>query len=302
VRDKSYQATKAGPDVAAFLAAFELKGRNPYHYESDLARMCLMYPDLPLAEITDAELAQVFRTFPPKGRRERVAKYRSFYRWARMTRRVAENPMDYLENPKRQPKAVYDIFTDAETELLLELPTVDAAPLALLFDAGLRRNELRDMTLRRCDPTGDYVNVIEGKGGKDRQIPLTARLRHLLADLQILEGVNPDDRILGGSWGNLQRRRTRRDHPVGDATFYRWWYRCLDTAGVRASDERGDKRNPHVARHTFATRWRRLGLDPDYLAYILGHESVRTTIDTYVHTDIQDVARTMRTLEPKVFA
>jgi integrase len=74
-----------------------------------------------------------------------------------------------------------------------------------------------------------------------------------------------------------------------------WWRRCLDTAGVRY-------RNPHMARHTFATRWRRLGLEPDYLQEILGHESVRTTIDTYVHTDIADVAQAMRVLEPAVFA
>src|SRR5262245_38449214 len=202
--------------------------------------------------------------------------------------------MDYFEPQRRKPRPVYDIFSDAETDALLELPVIDAAPLALLFDAGLRRDDLRNMRLRHCDPAGGLVKVLNGKGGKDREIPMPIRLRNRLADAQILEGLDPDDFLLYGSVGYAQGLRLRRDRVVGEATFARWWRRCLETAGVRY-------RNPHMARHTFATRWRRLGLDPDYLAAILGHESVRTTIDTYVHTDIDDVARAMRILDPALF-
>jgi integrase len=139
-------------------------------------------------------------------------------------------------------------------------------------------------------------------GDSRRQIPMTNRLRHRLTDLSILDGLDLDDHILGASWGNEWRRRIRRDRPIGEATFCRWWYRCLDTAGVRSTDANGERhRNPHLARHTFATRWRQRGLEPDYLQAILGHESVRTTIDIYVHTDIVDVAQAMRVLEPAVF-
>ena len=296
-RRARYLAAKSGPDIAAFIAAFELRGNRPVsveNYENDLARLPEMFPDLALNEVTDAELALVFRTFPPKGRRPRVSKYNALFKWARRTRRIVENPMDYFEPQRRQPRKQYDIFTDAETDALLELPVLDSAPLALLFDAGLRRDDLRNMRFRHCDPAGDHVKVLNGKGGKDREIPIVTRLRTRLADAQILEGLDPDDYLLYGSVGYAQRRRLRRDRVVGEATFARWWRRCLDTAGVRY-------RNPHMARHTFATRWRRLGLDPDYLAAILGHESVRTTIDTYVHTDIADVAKAMRILDPALF-
>jgi integrase/recombinase XerD len=285
-RRARYHAAASGPDIAAFIDAFELRGNRPVsveNYENDLARLPEMFPDLPLGRVTDAELAQVFRT-------------------SRRTRRIAENPMDYFEPPRREPRKRYDIFSDAETDALLDLPVLDSAPLALLFDAGLRRDELRNMRLRHCDPAGGLVKVLNGKGGKDREIPMPVRLRNRLADAQILEGLDLDDYLLYGSVGNAQRRRLRRDRVVGEATFVRWWYRCLDTAGVRSLNAAGVRhRNPHLARHTFATRWRRLGLDPDYLAYILGHESVRTTIDTYVHTDIQDVAREMRRLDPALF-
>src|SRR5262245_30437123 len=203
-RRARYQATASGPDIAAFIDAFELRGNRPVsveNYENDLARLPEMFPHLPLDRVTDAELAQVFRTFPQAGRRTRVAKYNTLFKWARRTRRIVENPMDYFEPQRRKPRPVYDIFSDAETDALLELPAIDSAPLALLFDAGLRRDDLRNMQLRHCDPAGGFVKVLNGKGGKDREIPMPIRLSNRLADAQILEGLDPDDYLLYGSVG-----------------------------------------------------------------------------------------------------
>lgn len=39
----------------------------------------------------------------------------------------------------------------------------------------------------------------------------------------------------------------------------------------------------HVCRHTYATRCVELGIDPKLLSELLGHSSVRTTLDRYVH-------------------
>jgi integrase len=93
----------------------------------------------------------------------------------------------------------------------------------------------------------------------------------------------------------FQARRDRRQRgielavgiqSIGEGTFARWWARCLADANVRY-------RNPHVARHTFATTWRRRGLDLDEIQLLLGHESIRTTSDLYVHTRLEHVKRRM---------
>jgi integrase/recombinase XerD len=260
-------------------------------YERALAVACRMYPHTPIDGLTDIQLGQVFKRFPAKSRRVRVAPYRTFFKWARQTRRITENPMELLPTIKRTPRKQHDIFSDAEIDVLLGLPVIDAAPLGLLLEAGLRRREACEMTLRRCAPGSGAVKVVAGKGGKDRIVPTSARLDALLADLELLEGVAIDDHILYGVKANGQgARRVLRQSPIGEGTFARWWRRCLDTAGVRY-------RNPHEARHTFATRWRRRGLHADDLAIVMGHESVRTTIDLYFHIEPSEVAERMRLIE-----
>jgi hypothetical protein len=59
------------------------------------------------------------------------------------------------------------------------------------------------------------------------------------------------------STGVRERRHVEalRDKPIGEGTFSRWWRRCLDDAGV-------PYRNPHTARHTFATRGAAAGSPP----------------------------------------
>jgi integrase/recombinase XerD len=302
LRDKSYRRARLGPDVAAFLAWFELGGASPIsvdNYERALAVLCRMYPATPIAEVTDAQLAQVFKRFPARSRRVRVAPYRTFFKWARQTRRVQDNPMELLPLIRRQPRRKPEVFTEAEVDALLGLDIIDAAPLAILFDGGLRRAEAIALQLRHCHPDSGYVKVIDGKGGKDRRVPMRSwsdpsarpsRLQSLLVDLEILHGLTARDHVFYKVFANGSgSRRVDRATPIGEGTYSRWFHRCLTDAGVR-------HRHPHVARHTYATMWRRRGLASDDIAETMGHESVRTTIDLYEQITVEEVDRRMALL------
>lgn len=309
IRDKSYRDAALGPDVAAFLAWFDLGGASPIsveNYERALACVCRMYPNTPIDEITDIQLGQVFRRFPARSRRVRVAPYKQFFKWARQTRRIVENPMELVPEIKKPPRRKPEVFSDAEVEALLELDVVDAAPLAVMFDAGLRRAECCALRLRDCQPASwlegpAFVKVIAGKGDKDRRIPMTARLRSLLADLMVVEGLSRDDHIFYAIRANaMTKRRVRRfdarntrngtELGVGEGTFARWWRRVLEDAGIRY-------RNPHVARHTFATNWRRRGLGIDDIAVVMGHTSSAITSELYAQVTVEDVALRMALIE-----
>lgn len=293
LKDKRYQHTRLGRTVVDFLAWMELGGaaeRTLDQYERDLSRACLMFPDKSIQELSGDDLLHVAKRFRPLERRVRVAAYRSFFRWALRRGLIARNPADQLPEMKPRPQKVIDVFSPAEVEALLALELVDAAPLAVLLEAGLRKAEARHLQLRHCAPETSQVVVIHGKGGKDRIVPMTARLRTLLADLVLIEGLSPRDHVFYAVRANERSRKLTRTQPVGEGTFARWWRRCLDEAGVRY-------RTPHTARHTYATSWRKRGLAIDEIQILLGHSSIKTTAEIYVHTSVDDVAEHMRIIE-----
>ncbi len=59
-------------------------------------------------------------------------------------------------------------------------------------------------------------------------------------------------------------------------------------------------RNPHVARHTFATRWLKNGGPMLTLSKAMGHASIATTVDQYGHLDLSDVARDLALVEKSI--
>jgi integrase len=241
-----------------------------------------MFPDKGIAEFTDGDMAHVAKSFQPAERRMRVAAWRSFFKWAVQTRRIVAKPTDALPTIKRGPKKVYDIFSDAEAGLLTALPVRDGALFEIMLGSGPRKGDCRNFRLRdwRADATPDapYGRLIfrEGKGGKDRQVPATEPIARKLSELAILDGLKASDflwytRPGGGA-------KVVREKPIGDGSFDRWWYRCLGTAGVRASSPltKSGQRNPHLTRHTFATRFLRQRGRLETLQLILGHDSIQT--------------------------
>lgn len=145
------------------------------------------------------------------------------------------------------------------------------------------------MRMRRIDFHRNLVVVSEGaKGSKDRVVPMHMKLATALANLQLLEGLEPNDHLWYDRAGGAHRV-IRRGKPLAESSFHRWWKRCLDTAGV-------EYRKPHTTRHTFATRWRQRGLSIDEIQVLLGHASISTTRDLYVHTGAEDVGVRMREL------
>lgn len=300
LRDKTYRRARLGPDVAAFLAWLELGGASPItvdNYERALAVVCRMYPLTPIDQITDGQLAQVFKRFPAKSRRVRVAPYRTFFKWAVLSHRIdrGANPMELLPVIRRRPRVKPKLFSEAEVETLLSLPVIDAAPMAVLFDGMLRNAEARALTMRRCKPGSGWINVIDGKGGKDRRVRQSNRLAPLLADLELLEGLGPDDHIFYGIRANGSgARRVMRQQPIGEGTMSRWFHRCLADAGIQA-----DGRTPHTCRHTGATHLRRRGYSADDLAIMLGHEDPRTTSVMYVQITPEEAAERWEEIEAR---
>ena len=293
LRDKSYQLTELGPAVTDFLAWKRLDGaaeRTLDQYERDLSRACVLFPEKTLETIASEDLLHVVTVFPAPLAEARPGGARLLLR-------------DSLGANRPKPDGSHPESATAARTLrrgvhrsggggALESPHLrDRALMTILFDAGLRKAEARHLRGGRCLLAERQIVVVSGKGGKDRVIPMSARLTSALADLFLTEGIEAEDFLWYGARGNQYGyKAVSRSRPIGEGTFHRWWERALEEAGVRY-------RNAHVARHTFATRWLKRGGRIETLSKAMGHASIATTVDLYGHLDLSDVARDLALIE-----
>ena len=291
LRESRHRDAKAARDQADWLSWLELGGTAPrtiHGYQWVTDRLLSMYPDKTIGEFTDGDLLHLIKSYPPKSRPYRAFAVISFFKWAKKTRRITENPTDMLPEIKRTPARVITVFSDAEQGALETLPNPDGVLMTVLFQAGLRKAEARNLTAKRCNLNNREIYVREGaKGSKERVVPMSDKLVHALTDFFLLDGIEPSDHLWYDKPGG---GALRRSHPIGETVFHRWWVRCL-------KDARVDYRNPHTTRHTYATTWRRRGLAIDEIQILLGHASVQTTSDLYIHQKVEDVAAHMARIE-----
>ncbi len=153
----------------------------------------------------------------------------------------------------------------------------DRCILKTFAQTGIRRAELSALDVRDLDLENRRLRVREGKGAKERLLPIT---EELASDLAHLVGK----RKIGPLFLSLR----------GSAISPRSLNRIVADAG-----ERADVKNPnpkykgrltcHLFRHTFARTWKGKGGSIESLAKILGHSSTSTTVDLYGTESIDDV-------------
>lgn len=293
LRDTRHKEAKAARELVDWLAWLHLGGAAPTTrdaYERTCADLLNAFPDTEFTAFTDGDLMQLLMRYPEKSRRVRKAHLASWFKWGVKTRRLQLNPIDLLPAIKASAQPVIDVFSHAEEAALCSLPSPDGHLMRILFDGGLRKAEATNLTARRLNfDTGELIVREGAKGSKDRVVPMTDKLRHAAANLLLLEGIDRDDFLWYDRPGGRLAPTVRRNRPIAATSFHRWWVRCIDAAGV-------EYRKPHTTRHTFATRWRERGLDLDDLQQLMGHASVSTTSDLYVHTESTRIGQRMREL------
>lgn len=296
--DKSYQQTRLGPALADYLASKTIAGRAPktlLDKEAYIGSFALTWPNLAIADVEPRHVVHWLSIYLKAGLshgtlRVRRSHLNNFFDWAIAWDLLEKNPMRRLDPPKPPGRKVYDIFTEAEVKALGDLPLIDGCLLQIMLHAGLRRSECAHLRVRhvRPEPNHGELVILDGKGGKDRTVPMPRLLASSIAMLRHDAMLDERDYL----WYTRvnQGRSVKRDRPIGHGSFQYWWDRVLEDAGVR-------RRNPHMTRHTYATRWLRRGGRLETLSMAMGHASISTTKDLYGHLDTSDVARDLLAME-----
>ena len=106
---------------------------------------------------------------------------KAFFRWLAKENYLLWNPASEIELP-RTPKRLPVVMTLAEVEAVLSAPDVmtplgvrDRALMEVLYSTGMRRLELGSLGIYDLDVAAGTVLVRQGKGQKDRMIPIGER-------------------------------------------------------------------------------------------------------------------------------
>jgi site-specific recombinase XerD len=304
-RSTDHLACAGARDLADWLAHLRLKNRSDRtldDYERTIAAL-LLWRDKPVAEYTleDLEHFILLKYGATPGARVRMSHLKGFFAYLYNRDRAPKNIGARLEMPKKSGQKVIEVFNEPEIALLCSLPHPDGQLCTLLLDTGIRKTEARSLMRRHIDLERGELTVYNGKGAKDRVIPLTMRSLAAVADLDLFYSPDPLDHIWHTRPGG-GKTLNRRD-PISNTAMQTWWVRTLEAAGIRYIPR--TKLNPglhnlHVTRHTFATRLIRLGARIENVKQLMGHSSIQTTVDLYAHLQVEDARAALSLLELEV--
>ena len=144
--------------------------------------------------------------------------------------------------------------------------------LGLLYGCGLRCMEVRSVRLMDLDFDRKLLHVKQGKGKKDRLVPLSEHLIRGLKQYIVVE--NPQDWLFHG----------QPDGRAGGNLDSRYSQRGVQWAVKQAAKAAGIFKEVHVhtLRHCYATHLLEDGLDIVTLQHLLGHVNIETTME-YLH-------------------
>jgi integrase/recombinase XerD len=204
---------------------------------------------------------------------ESLRPLRGYFKWLTRTNVLLWNPASEMELPRAARRLPKHVLTVAEVERVLAQPDVfdplglrDRAILETLYSTAIRRREASEVTLFDVDADRGTLMVRQGKGKKDRVVPIGERalgwIRRYLDEVRPRFVVAPDPGTLFLTYDGAG---------IGSAYLTE-----LVSTYVRNATL-GKTGSCHLFRHTCATLMLEGGADIRYIQEMLGHAELSTT-------------------------
>jgi integrase/recombinase XerD len=204
---------------------------------------------------------------------QRLLPVRAFFKWAARSNVVLYNPASEIELPKVEHRLPKPPLTAEEAEAVLSMPDLsspagvrDRAMLEVLYSTGIRRSELGGLAVFDIDAARRTLLVRQGKGRKDRMVPIGERALVWVA--RYLEEARPQ-LVAGADDGTLFLTADGTGFSPDRLTQIARSY--VKASGVTKEGA------CHLFRHTMATLMLEGGADIRYIQAMLGHAELSTT-------------------------
>jgi len=203
----------------------------------------------------------------------RLASVRVLFRWLVQQDHLASNPSTELQMPRREKRLPNAILSEREIENILHQPDVtqvlglrDRALLEVFYSTGIRRAEAAHLKMVDVDVIEYTLMVRQGKGKKDRLLPLGERaaewVKKYLYEARIeLSCARDNGELFLSAYGlGLD--------PGAVASVAR---KYIEQAGINKPGA------CHLFRHAMATLMLENGADIRFIQAMLGHAEISTT-------------------------
>jgi len=199
---------------------------------------------------------------------------RHFFRWLAKQGYLPFNPSSELDLPRKEQRLPRAVLTPEEIEVLIGQPDIntlaglrDRVIMELLYATGMRRLELVKLCLCDINKEKETVFIHQGKGKKDRIVPLGERALSWV--LLYMEAVRPrllvnekEEVLILNRFGNPYK-----PHSLS----------CKVLTYLRNSPLDKKQGGCHIFRHSMASIMLENGADVRFIQEILGHRSLETT-------------------------
>ena len=248
----------------------------------------------------------------------------TMFRAAVMNDMIRKHPMDGVRFTK-PVRAVDDIkcLTTDEQQKFMEVAkrSHNYAQYALILETGLRTGEVIGLTWDAIDWKARTLTVNKTLEFRHKQkvwragppktqqsyrtIPLTDRAYEILKEIKDKRPWQKESPLLSQTLEYIDRRtgaisrlvmrdlvfiNWRTGEPAKNSSYDTHLYKLCDEAGI-------EKFCMHALRHTYATRAIECGVQPKVLQKLLGHASIKTTMDRYVHVTSESLDQAVRQFE-----
>lgn len=217
--------------------------------------------------------------------RSKVTPLKGFFKWLTREGEIPANPAADIDLPRKIKRLPQAVLTVAEVERIMAVAAIgtpiglrDRAMMEVLYATGIRRMELAQLEVTDIDFERRVLLVRQGKGQKDRLVPLGERAAHWVR--LYLDEARPqlawnqaDATLFLGNEGNPL-------HPM--------WLSTVIATYVQKSGV-GKKGSCHLFRHTMATLMLEGGADIRHIQAMLGHADISST-QIYAQVAIRQLA------------
>lgn len=205
--------------------------------------------------------------------RAKLGPLKQWFKWLSKENYILYNPAADIELPKQIHALPKAILSEKEVEKVMSQPNAtkplgirDRAILEVLYSTGIRRMEVINLQLYHIDAERKILQVRQGKGRKDRMLPIGDRA--LYWTLRYLYDIRPE-----------YARRADSQHlflsQYGEPIDPEWLSSTVRRYIKKAGITKGG--SCHLLRHTMATHMLENGADVRYIQVMLGHEKLDST-------------------------